>query len=133
MHEMIYKYIFDLYRYDAEDRMIFKSIDQYTHYIDLWIRSNTMNDAQIFRYMLAGFFVDYKACIHLGRNFTTILWKTMKKDRDRLKLEVFNHCLGSPIKDTSTYIIFMHCRTVQDLNLLQTGSGLFSFVCSGTY
>lgn len=56
-----------------------------------WLKNNTLTEEQLIRFMVIGFFPDYRACVHLGKEFSTA-----PKDNEnageslRAKNELFN-------------------------------------------
>jgi hypothetical protein len=130
MHPQAYQQLVDLYRYSPEDQACFQEIAAYSQALEQWLRDHQFHPAQLFRYMLAGFFTDYQACLHLGRPFTTIPYPQLRAGRQRTQYETFNHYTGAPIRTTDAYLVLMKCPGGRDLPKLYQGS-LVSFVIDG--
>lgn len=124
------KKIIDLFDYKEDERKIFNYINVYMNEIKEWIKSNQFSVKQLFRYMLTGFFLSYKASIHLGGQFHTIYKKwnvDNASDREKERVIIFNKYYGKEIENTKEYLKLLTIEKNYDVS----GEDLFNFVVHG--
>lgn len=109
-----YARLIDLYGFAASEREHFEEIDDYCADIAAWLATHELATPQLFRSMLAGFYIDWLACVHLGRNFRTIPYPQLPISRQREQMNTFNFYLGRPIRTTLQYVILLRCHTDED-------------------
>ena len=122
--------ILDLFEYEDDAREIFNYIKDYMNKIEEWIKSNQFNEQQLFRYMLVGFFLDYRASVHHGEQFHTIYkkWSNIEnRKRDKKRLIIFNKYYSKEIENTKEYLKLLTIEKNFDVS----GEDLFNFVIHG--
>lgn len=58
-----------LFAFSKQDRQVFAYIEEYSRRIDSWLKKNSPDRECTKRYILAGFWLDYRAANHGGENF----------------------------------------------------------------
>lgn len=145
---MTTKDIVELFKIKEEVLKEYELLDKYNCMITEWLTTNELDMNQLIRYMLVGFFFDYRAANHKGESFNTII-KAEESKMERLikkhpdffkkhnladndfimKAMIFNRYFGREIKDTEDYLNQLKVKQFNSIS----GDTLFNFVVNGAY
>lgn len=121
------KKILKLFSFSDKQLLKFKYLSEYSIRLNEWLSNNTLNDEQVFRFMLIGFFVEYRGSVHLGSNFRTIEVDSIHSTRMKEKSIIFNESFNKPIKTTQEYLQLVGLKKISSVS----SNALFNFVIYG--
>ena len=105
--EYDYQEIINVFKFSNFQRTFSKSISDYSELIDNWLIENKLSNEQLLRYMIVGFYIDFKVCDDQDAEFTTELdsWPNIeRRPQLRKKLEYFNQFYGRAITSHKEYL-----------------------------
>lgn len=132
MQKREYDWIMTLFRPDDRWRR-WPNMAEYLPALDAWRPIHTFTDAQLVRYMLVGFYSDYRTANHLGTDFQTHPDRWMLHQHPytphQAKVATFNRVFGRPIEDSLDYLGIITGTSYHDFDWFP--HGFFAFVLLG--
>ena len=126
MDKKEYNEIINIFSFNNEIRKRYSKLNDYMLLISNWLKKNKLNTEQIIRYMLMGFYLSYRASVHMSTTFTTKK-EDYKNDEIRLKCKFFNKINTKPLVSTKEYIDLLNIKDI----LYFRGLNMFKFVIDG--
>lgn len=116
--------LIEMFSFTEKEKKIWKPLSDYSEKIDNWMKQNSMTEDQLIRFVLIGFFVEYRASNHRGDSFNTDIQNRELTQLKITKYNIVNSLLGRAITSTQDYLTLIKLVDMKNLS----GEALYHFV-----